>query len=259
MEIYISSHGSSIYTLMGYMNKHSIDCKKFQNWYCFGSAVLIPFLKFMGKTYYEIFSILSHENFDFLQLLAPGRILANKPQDKIKNNIKELLLEIMAQHVSQSQFENLERFYEMTGCDLNISTWDEKNNRHVFINRNNFKGKVIEVIMIALCCSTYYPIYEVGDHVFSDSSWVVHPMKFFLESTRPSFAILPYYNLVEDDIINAFTFLEKSFMKQFINYNNYHLSLIIDDKDKKLMKLDTPLNHNTLRASAKKNLHDMYS
>lgn len=259
--IYISCHGTSIYTLLGYMERHAIDCKKYATWYCFGSSVLVPFLKFLGKTYFEIFGMLSHEDFDFLQLLVPGRSIASKPQEKVKNNIRETISDIMKQHVSQTQFENLERFYDMTGCDINVSIWDEKNKRHVFINRHNFKGEVLEVIMIALCCSSYYYDYEIIDHVFSDSSWVVHPFDFFMKSSQKSLGLFCMYSFVDDDVITAFTSQEKAIMKQFINYNNY--KFVSNDYEKgeilkKLVKVESPLNYNCLKTTGKKNLYSTY-
>lgn len=242
--LYLSCHGTAIYSFLEEMKKNDKKITSITKWICFGTSCLPALLKILGYTYGEIFSLISEKNMEYLNTLVPGFSVSERNQREGKKlMISSVEAAKKGSRVCQaSEITNLQSLFKVTKYNLQIVVWDQKKSKPFLISKDTFRGSIADAIVIGLCSSSYLREYEMGENVFSSCASIVHPLFFSpsqkegeesilnLQSSSRSktLFIIPKYTIEthsSEEEETVFYNTELSLMKEFLNFTNHHNEL----------------------------------
>lgn len=255
--VFLSCHGSAIFSLLGEIDRNEDLLKDIKEWICFGTSALLILLKFNGYRSDEIYKILDSDSAEFIQNLIQGYCISVRNQEECKNYLKAFIKKYLRSFIDVN---SLKAFEASTGCSLEIVAWNETEKKPCILTKNNFNGSVIDAICISLCSNSYCHRYTVGKDVYTDSTQIIHCVDVFKSENEKkdseTLCIVGKYTLHDDSDKFPNYLLQENLMTSFVNFNNIKLRDFMEDENQNVIIYDSIIYKVRLKNDAKRRLFE---
>lgn len=164
--VFISSHSSSIFSLLGVLENMSEELSSIRKWICMGNSSLIMLFKCMSMSNKCIFEKLC--SLDFLQTVVPGyNYSGNSGGIDI---FIEKIIRIIEENDLIKPDMRLDQIEKISGYDLIFPVYDLKEEKMKLLSKSNFSGSILDVIMIQISGLGLFENYQTDGSTFCSMS-----------------------------------------------------------------------------------------